>query len=85
MRDQGIISPALQDEELQFETTLRPQRLAEFTGQSKLKEVLSISIEAARRREEREAGIMEDLRAGGLTIDLLGFRESLESKLGHKI
>jgi len=52
MRDQGIISPALQDEELQFETTLRPQRLAEFTGQSKLKEVLSISIEAARRREE---------------------------------
>jgi Holliday junction DNA helicase RuvB len=52
MRDQGIISPALQDEELQFETSLRPQRLADFTGQSKLKEVLSISIEAARQRGE---------------------------------
>jgi 4-hydroxy-4-methyl-2-oxoglutarate aldolase len=42
-------------------------------------------MEAARQREEREAGIMEELRRGGLTIDLLGFRESLESKLGGKI
>jgi holliday junction DNA helicase RuvB len=52
MRDKGIISPAAQDDDRQFEATLRPQRLADFTGQSKLKENLAIAIEAARRRGE---------------------------------
>ena len=37
---------------LQFEASLRPQRLEEFTGQSKLKENLAIAIEAARQRGE---------------------------------
>jgi Holliday junction DNA helicase RuvB len=37
---------------LQFEAGLRPRRLADFTGQSKLKENLSIAIEAARMRGE---------------------------------
>ena len=37
---------------LQFEVGLRPRRLADFTGQSKLKENLSIAIEAARKRGE---------------------------------
>ena len=48
MRESGIISPSLNEEDRQFEATLRPQRLADFTGQTKLKEVLSISIEAAK-------------------------------------
>jgi Holliday junction DNA helicase RuvB len=52
MRDKGIISPAEQDDDRQFEAALRPQRLADFTGQPKLKENLSIAIEAARRRGE---------------------------------
>ncbi len=52
MRDKGIISPAAQDDERQFELTLRPQRLADFTGQTKLKENLAIAIEAARQRGE---------------------------------
>jgi Holliday junction DNA helicase RuvB len=52
MRDKGIISPAAQEDDRQFESTLRPQRLADFTGQSKLKENLSIAIEAARQRGE---------------------------------
>jgi holliday junction DNA helicase RuvB len=52
MGEQGIISAALQEGEKQFEATLRPKRLADFTGQSKLKEVLSISIEAAKQRGE---------------------------------
>jgi Holliday junction DNA helicase RuvB len=52
MRDKGIISPAAQDDDRQFESTLRPQRLAEFTGQTKLKENLAIAIEAARQRGE---------------------------------
>ncbi len=52
MRDRGIISAAPREEERQFEATLRPRRLSEFTGQTKVKEILSIAIEAARQRGE---------------------------------
>ncbi len=50
MRERGIVSAAALDEERQFEASLRPPRLADFTGQAKLKENLSIAIEAARQR-----------------------------------
>jgi Holliday junction DNA helicase RuvB len=50
MRERGIVSAAAQAEELQFEASLRPRKLSEFTGQAKLKENLAIAIEAARRR-----------------------------------
>src|SRR5438445_9219277 len=52
MREQGIVSASLREEERQFEATLRPNRLADFAGQTKLKENLSIAIEAAKRRGE---------------------------------
>jgi len=52
MREKGIVSPAAQDDERQFEATLRPRRLDDFTGQTKLKENLAIAIEAARQRGE---------------------------------
>jgi Holliday junction DNA helicase RuvB len=52
MREKGIASPSAQDGELQFEASLRPRSLAEFTGQTKLKENLAIAIEAARQRGE---------------------------------
>ncbi|MDP2997201.1 MAG: Holliday junction branch migration DNA helicase RuvB [Bryobacterales bacterium] len=52
MREQGIVSPAARDDDLQFEVTLRPKRLDDFTGQPKLKENLAIAIEAARQRGE---------------------------------
>jgi Holliday junction DNA helicase RuvB len=52
MTDQRIVSPVPQDEDQQFDLTLRPQRLADFVGQAKLKEVLSIAIEAAQGRGE---------------------------------
>ena len=52
MPDRQIISAAVQEGELQFETSLRPQHLSEFAGQPKLKEVLSIAIQAARQRGE---------------------------------
>ncbi len=52
MRDKGIISPALQDDDRQYDASLRPRRLDEFTGQAKLKENLAIAIEAARQRDE---------------------------------
>jgi holliday junction DNA helicase RuvB len=52
MREQGIVSAAPLDDDKQFEATLRPHRLADFTGQPKVKEILSIAIEAAKRRGE---------------------------------
>ena len=52
MREDGIVSASLREEERQFEATLRPNRLADFAGQSKVKENLAIAIEAARRRGE---------------------------------
>src|ERR1700688_753099 len=52
MREEGIASPSALEGERQFETALRPTRLADFTGQPKLKENLSIAIEAAKQREE---------------------------------
>src|SRR5918993_753260 len=52
MREKGIVSAAARDEDRQFEASLRPRRLSDFTGQPKLKENLSIAIEAARQRGE---------------------------------
>ena len=52
MREDGIVSASLNEDERQFEATLRPHKLADFAGQSKVKENLAIAIEAARRRGE---------------------------------
>ncbi len=52
MRDQGIVSASLRDEDRQFEAALRPNLLADFAGQSKVKENLAIAIEAAKKRGE---------------------------------
>src|SRR4051794_25502683 len=52
MPDRELISGDPQADDLQFEVGLRPRRLADFTGQSKLKENLSIAITAARMRGE---------------------------------
>ncbi len=52
MREQGIVSAAPLEDDKQFEATLRPHRLADFTGQPKVKEILSIAIEAAKHRGE---------------------------------
>ena len=52
MRDRAIVSPAALEGEKQLEATLRPSRLADFTGQPKVKEILSIAIQAAKARGE---------------------------------
>ncbi len=52
MKDRQMISGAAIEGERQFEAALRPGRLADFTGQARLKENLSIAIEAARQRGE---------------------------------
>ena len=50
MKDRQVISADSIESEKQFEAALRPSRLADFTGQPKLKENLSIAIEAAKQR-----------------------------------
>src|SRR5437667_7499109 len=52
MADPRIISASAQEGDSQFEAGLRPRRLKDFTGQTKLKENLAIGIEAARQRGE---------------------------------
>jgi len=52
MPERDIASPAPLEGERLFEAALRPTRLADFTGQSNLKENLSIAIEAAKKRGE---------------------------------
>ena len=47
-----LISPKMSEEEQAIEGSLRPRRLAEYIGQEKIKENLSILLEAARRRRE---------------------------------
>ncbi|MFZ9560481.1 MAG: Holliday junction branch migration DNA helicase RuvB, partial [Vulcanococcus sp.] len=41
-----------QERPLQREDSLRPRKLADYIGQSELKQVLGIAIEATRSREE---------------------------------
>src|SRR5271170_1057122 len=52
MREEGIVSAGLREEERQFEAALRPRLLDDFAGQSKIKENLAIAIEAAKKRGE---------------------------------
>lgn len=51
-RTDRIIDGQLADEEHGLDTTLRPQTLGEYVGQTRMKESLRICIEAAKRRGE---------------------------------
>ena len=50
--NQRLVSAAPVEDDSSFELKLRPQRLGEFIGQSKVKENLAVAIEAARSRGE---------------------------------
>jgi Holliday junction DNA helicase RuvB len=47
-----VTTPEALQEDQSAEPSLRPQRLAEFIGQEKVRDALSIAIEAARKRRE---------------------------------
>ena len=47
-----LVSPKMTEEEEAIEGSLRPRRLSEYIGQEKIKENLSILLEAARHRNE---------------------------------
>jgi len=51
MTDERIVTPHLRGEELE-EVSLRPSRLSEYIGQTKVKENLAVFIAAARQRKE---------------------------------
>ncbi|MHC5374113.1 Holliday junction branch migration DNA helicase RuvB [Enterococcus sp. LJL120] len=50
--DERIVSPNTNDKEEIIEKSLRPQFLAQYIGQDKVKQELTIYIEAAKNREE---------------------------------
>ena len=50
MEEKPITDPQATRDELVSESTLRPSTLADFVGQSKVKENLAVFIEAAGRR-----------------------------------
>lgn len=50
--DERIVSPESTDQEEIIEKSLRPQTLAQYIGQDKVKQELSIYIQAAKNREE---------------------------------
>ena len=47
-----VVSAASVEDDSSFELKLRPQRLHEFIGQTKVKDNLAVAIEAARSRGE---------------------------------
>ncbi|HLO02409.1 MAG TPA: Holliday junction branch migration DNA helicase RuvB [Symbiobacteriaceae bacterium] len=50
MNEDRMLSGARRTEESRFEESIRPQRLTDYPGQERVKEELSIYIEAAKRR-----------------------------------
>ena len=47
-----FLAPVVAPEEEDLEQSLRPRRLAEFVGQERIKDQLSIALSAAKAREE---------------------------------
>lgn len=53
MSDGLITDPKVAPEEIQSESALRPKTMQEFVGQTKIKENLTVFIEAAKQRKEQ--------------------------------
>lgn len=50
--DERLVSPHPAAEDMEMDRSLRPRGLSEFVGQARLRENLSIGIQAARKRQE---------------------------------
>ncbi|MBE5887378.1 MAG: Holliday junction branch migration DNA helicase RuvB [Lachnospiraceae bacterium] len=50
--ERRVISTKMQEEDIKIESSLRPQTLVDYIGQEKIKDNLSVYIEAARQRGE---------------------------------
>src|SRR5258708_36831351 len=51
-RSERIVSAAAHDEDLRLDASVRPKTLKEYIGQKRVKENISIALEAARNRGE---------------------------------
>lgn len=51
-RQEGLIAQEIKENVDDFDLSLRPQKLADYIGQSEIKQELSISISAAKKRQE---------------------------------
>ena len=58
IKEENVITPRLQKNENAYDNSLRPKRLDEFIGQDKIKEHLSIFLEAAKQRGEAPEHIL---------------------------
>ncbi|OGW86579.1 MAG: Holliday junction DNA helicase RuvB [Omnitrophica bacterium RIFCSPHIGHO2_02_FULL_46_11] len=52
MESERLVTQVLREEDLEFDSSLRPTQFKEFVGQDKIKENLSVYIEAAKKRKE---------------------------------
>src|SRR5581483_1127388 len=52
MSDDRIVTASRVDEDAQYEAGLRPRRLNEYIGQDRIRENLTVAIEAAKQRSE---------------------------------
>ena len=52
MEEERLISPALSDDDTSYDASLRPKNFDEYIGQTKVKDNLSIFIEAAKGRSD---------------------------------
>jgi holliday junction DNA helicase RuvB len=52
MTDNRLVTASRADEDLQYEAGLRPRTLDEYIGQDRIREILTLSIAAARQRGE---------------------------------
>jgi len=52
LSEDRLVAPSVEEGDIEIEVNLRPQTLFDFVGQEKIKEPLSISIQAAKGREE---------------------------------
>ena len=52
MEEDRLTTQTLREEDVEFEATLRPTDFSDFIGQKKIKENLTVYIEAARKRKE---------------------------------
>jgi len=94
MREQGIVSASLREDERQFEAALRPKLLNDFAGQAKVKENLAIAIEAAKKRGEAmdhvllygPPGLGKTTLAGIIAAELgVGFQQTSGPVLQKKL
>jgi len=51
-RENEIVAGTFNDHDEELELSLRPQKLPQFIGQNKVKEVLNIFIESAKMRNQ---------------------------------